>query len=107
MKRTNVYLEDSQPAKLDELAERTGIVAAEHTRRAVALYLLINAETGSIAAAIQEAQQVFDDADTLERALIRQLIHWHHSREKNSMRGALRRIERHLGIEEPEGPDNV
>ncbi len=96
MKRTHVYLDDTQPDGLKEIAEREKTTEAELIRRAVALLILIMAETGSIAAAMTEARSTFDDADTHERALIRQLLHWAHGREENSIRGSLRRVEAKL-----------
>lgn len=93
MKRTNVYLEDNQPDELEDLSERTKQSVAQLIRRAVAHFLVLHGQSGSIHDAMQEAIKTFDDADTLERANIRQLLHWKHGREENSIRGALRRID--------------
>ncbi len=42
MKRTNIYLKESQLLKLKALSKKTGAVVAEHIRRAIDEYLLKN-----------------------------------------------------------------
>lgn len=87
MKRTSLFVDEAQLERIQRLSERSGLSAAEHMRRAVALYLLILDGSGDIAEAVAQAQRTFNDADTPERAVLRALMRWKHDREDNSLRG--------------------
>lgn len=96
MKKTTVYLEENQPDQLALLAVRLEVSESDIIRRAVAHFLRLHSTDGSIAEAMAEAQSIFDDAENVEQANIRQLLHWKHGRENNSIRGALRKIDAKL-----------
>lgn len=93
MKKTTVYLEDSQPDELKRLAERLGANESDLLRRAVAHFLRLHSTEGTIAEAMAEAKRNFDDAENVEQANIRQLLHWKRDREDNSIRGSLRKLD--------------
>ena len=87
MKRTSMFFDDGQMEQLQALSERTSQPVAKLVRRSVDHFLLLAAESGGVAEAVQMALQVFDDSDTLERAAARALVRWKHDRESNSLRG--------------------
>ena len=107
MIRTNVFLSEEHREQLAKLAEQTNLPAAEHVRRALKLYLCL--VDGQLADVLAEAYKTFPDVsaagDDDSQAIIRALRHWLHNRQANSIRGSLRRIETHLGIEQPEEED--
>lgn len=104
MIRTNVFLSEESRNHLAKLAEETNLPSAEHVRRAIKLYLSVM--DGTLAAVVAEAYKSFPDVvDDDSQALIRASRHWLHNRQANSIRGSLRRIETHLGIEQPEETD--
>lgn len=107
MIRTNVFLSEEQRDHLAKLAEETNLPSAEHVRRAIKLYLCL--VDGQLADVLTEAYKTFPDVSATEddhsQAIIRTLRHWLHNRQANSIRGSLRRIEQHLGIDAPEEND--
>mgnify|MGYP001588879129 CR=1 FL=1 len=92
-KRLSVFFEDEQADQLAALAHETGIVVAEHIRRAIAHYLRIHADSGALADMVAAGLKNFPECQTPEDLAARLIVYWAQTTHESGVKATLRRIE--------------